>query len=268
MSDIPRSHGRKSIRASARPRDLMADEVAAGAWQARIVTLLPDAFPGILGQSLTGTALKKGIWSLEVTNLRDFGLTRHRNVDDTPAGGGPGLVLRPDVVGQALDAARGPGPLLYPSPRGRRFDQAMARDLARGPGATILCGRFEGLDERVIAQFGLIEVSLGDFVMTGGELAAQAMLDATIRLLPGVLGNAASTEEESFSQGLLEHPHYTKPAEWAGHTIPEVLTSGHHGRVAEWRRSESERLTRERRPDLWAAYAARRTPLDRGPDSQ
>ena len=268
MSDIPRSHGRKSIRASARPRDLMSDEIPVGAWQARVVTLLPDAFPGILGQSLTGTALKNGLWSLEVTDLRDYGLTRHRNVDDTPAGGGPGLVLRPDVAGAALEAARGPGPMLYPSPRGRRFGQAMARDLARGPGATILCGRFEGLDERVIEHFGLIEVSLGDFVLTGGELAAQAMLDATIRLLPGVLGNAASTEEESFSHGLLEHPHFTKPAEWAGRGIPDVLTSGHHGRVAEWRRAESERLTRERRPDLWETYAARHAPLDRGTDSQ
>ncbi|WP_299816533.1 tRNA (guanosine(37)-N1)-methyltransferase TrmD [uncultured Jannaschia sp.] len=268
MSDVPRSHGRKSIRPSLRPRDLMADEVLAAAWQARIVTLLPDAFPGILGQSLSGTALRNGIWSLEVTDLRSFGLTRHRNVDDTPAGGGAGLVLRPDVVGPALEAARGAGPMLYPSPRGRRFDQTMARDLARGPGATFLCGRFEGLDERVIEHFGLLEVSLGDFVLTGGELAAQAMLDATIRLLPGVLGNAASTEEESFSHGLLEHPQYTKPAEWAGRGIPEVLTSGHHGHVAAWRRAEAERLTRERRPDLWAAYEARRSPLDRGADSQ
>ncbi|MEM9796769.1 MAG: tRNA (guanosine(37)-N1)-methyltransferase TrmD [Pseudomonadota bacterium] len=252
MSTPPRSHGTKSIRASARPRDLMAEQSPVGAWRARVVTLFPEAFPGILGLSLTGAALEAGLWSLEVTNLRDFGLTKHRNVDAPPAGGGAGLVLRPDVVGAALEAARGPGPILYLSPRGRPFDQARARALAAGPGATLLCGRFEGVDQRVLDHFAVEEISLGDFVLTGGEIAAQALLDATIRLLPGVVGNAASLEEESFANGLLEHPHYTKPADWQGRTIPPVLTSGDHGKVAAWRREEAEALTRARRPDLWA----------------
>ena len=235
----------------------MAETARPGTWAAQVVTLFPEAFPGVLGHSLTGSALKSGLWSLETTNLRDFGLTRHRNVDAPPAGGGAGLVLRADVVGPALEAARGPGPMIYLSPRGRPFDQAMARSLAAGPGVTLLCGRFEGVDQRVLDHYGMQEVSLGDFVLTGGEIAAQALLDATVRLLPGVLGNMASTEEESFSEGLLEHPHYTRPAEWQGRTIPEVLTSGHHGRVAEWRRAQSEALTEARRPDLWAARKAR-----------
>ncbi|MCK0168065.1 tRNA (guanosine(37)-N1)-methyltransferase TrmD [Jannaschia sp. S6380] len=260
MTSPTRSHGQKSIRASARPRDLMADAPEPGAWQANVVTLFPEAFPGVLGHSLTGTALRDGLWSLRTTNLREFGLTRHRKVDDTPAGGGAGLVLRPDVVGPAIEAARGPGPILYLSPRGRPFDQAMARDLADGPGTTLLCGRFEGVDERAIVHFGMIEVSLGDFILTGGEIAAQALLDATVRLLPGVLGNAASTEEESFAGGLLEHPQYTKPPEWRGMPVPEVLMSGHHGRIAAWRRAEAERLTRERRPDLWQALLERGDP--------
>jgi tRNA (guanine37-N1)-methyltransferase len=251
MSDPARSHGTKSIRASARPSDLLA-EAPPGAWPARVVTLFPGAFPGVLGQSLTGAALRAGLWSLHLTDLRGFGLTRHRNVDAPPAGGGAGLVLRPDVVGAAIDAARGPGPLVYLSPRGRPFTQETARDWAAGPGVTMLCGRFEGVDQRVLDHYGMEEVSLGDFVLTGGEIAAQAMLDATIRLLPGVLGNAASVEEESFAGGLLEHPHYTKPAEWRGRAIPPVLTSGDHARVAAWRRAQAEALTRERRPDLWA----------------
>ena len=249
-----RSHGTKSIRATARPRDLLAEPPARpGAWRAAVVTLLPEAFPGILGLSLVGTALARGLWTLDVTDLRAHGIGRHRAVDDTPAGGGAGLVLRPDVVAAALDATRGAGPLLYLSPRGRRFDQAAARDLAAGPGVTLLCGRFEGVDQRVLDASGAVEVSLGDFVLTGGELAAQALIDATVRLLPGVIGNAASLEEESFAAGLLEHPHYTRPAEWEGRAIPEVLTSGHHGRVADWRRAQAEALTRARRPDLWAA---------------
>ncbi len=254
MAPPTRSHGSKSIRASAAPRDLLGEPgVRPGAWRASVVTLLPEAFPGILGHSLVGTALERGLWALETIDLRRHGIGRHRAVDDTPAGGGAGLVLRPDVVAGALAAATAPGPFLYMSPRGRRFDQAMARDLAAGPGATILCGRFEGVDQRVLDARGAVEVSLGDFVLTGGEIAAQALIDATVRLLPGVIGNAASLEEESFAAGLLEHPHYTKPAEWEGRTIPEVLTSGHHGRVSAWRRERSEALTRERRPDLWAA---------------
>jgi tRNA (guanine37-N1)-methyltransferase len=188
-------------------------------------------------------------------DLRTFGLGRHRTVDGPPAGGGPGMVLRPDVAAAALDATPRPGPVIYLSPRGRRFDQAMARALAEGPGATFLCGRFEGVDERVIEARGLVEVSLGDFVMTGGELAAMALIDATVRLIPRVLGNAESAVEESFSAGLLEAPHYTKPAEWEGRAIPEVLLSGHHANIARWRRETAERLTKQRRPDLWRALS-------------
>ena len=261
MSDnsdpAPRSHGRKTLRPTLRPRDLMEEpEELAGVWQARIVTLFPDAFPGVLGTSLTGKALTDGLWQLHTHDLRNFGIGRHRNVDDTPAGGGAGMVLRADVVGPAIATAqthaRGRWPILYMSPRGRPFNQDMARDLASCDGVTILCGRFEGVDERVIEQFAMTEVSLGDFVMTGGEIAAQAMIDATVRLLPGVLGNADSAVEESHSAGLLEHPQYTRPAEWEGRTIPEVLTSGNHGKIAEWRREQSEFLTKSRRPDLWA----------------
>lgn len=255
MSAPTRSHGQKSIRAALQPRDLMAEaRVSPRAWRANVVTLFPDAFPGVLGHSLTGTALKDGLWSLETTDLRRFGEGKHRKVDDTPAGGGAGLVLRPDVVAAALSEARGPGPMIYLSPRGKPFDQAMARSLAAGPGVTLLCGRFEGVDQRVLDHFGMEEISLGDFVLTGGEIAAQALLDTTVRLLPGVLGNAASTEEESFSNGLLEHPQYTRPADWNGHPIPGVLTSGDHGKVATWRREQSEALTRARRPDLWAHH--------------
>ncbi|WP_371156413.1 tRNA (guanosine(37)-N1)-methyltransferase TrmD [Jannaschia sp. 2305UL9-9] len=254
MTELTRSHGKKSIRASLQPRDLMAETTPAHAWLASVITLFPDAFPGVLGHSLTGTALKEGLWSLETTDLRRFGLTKHRNVDAPPAGGGAGLVLRPDVVGAAIDAARVPGPLVYLSPRGAPFTQDTARRWAAGPGVTLLCGRFEGVDQRVIDHYDITEVSLGDFVLTGGEIAAQAMLDATVRLLPGVLGNAASVEEESFSNGLLEHPQFTKPAEWQGRTVPPVLTSGDHAKVAAWRRAESEALTRDRRPDLWARY--------------
>lgn len=257
MSDTPaRSHGRKSIAASPRPRDLMGKARLTRAWQAQVITLLPGAFPGVLGESLTGKALKDGIWQLDAVDLRRFGEGRHRNVDDTPAGGGAGMVLRADIMGKAIDHARRAmpdgAPLIYLSPRGTPFDQAMARDLAAGPGVTLICGRFEGLDQRVIDHYAIREVSLGDFVLSGGDIAAQAMLDACIRLLPGVLGNATSVDEESFSDGLLEHPHYTRPADWRGRTIPPVLQSGHHGEIARWRRAEAEALTRERRPDLWA----------------
>jgi tRNA (guanine37-N1)-methyltransferase len=224
-------------------------------WTARVVTLLPEAFPGILGLSLTGRALTDGLWRLDTIALRDFGLGRHRNVDDTPAGGGAGMVLRADVMAAALQGV--PGPHLYLSPRGRRFDQAMARDLAAGPGVTLVCGRFEGLDQRAIDHLGLQEVSLGDFVLTGGEIAAQALIDACVRLLPGVLGNAESAVEESFSAGLLEHPQYTRPALWQGLAIPDVLLSGNHAAIARWRREQAEALTRARRPDLWADHLTR-----------
>lgn len=259
MTDKPKSHGRLAIRPTFKPRELIQpNPQLAGVWTARIITLFPEAFPGVLGESLTGKALKEGKWQLETTNLRDFGVGKHRNVDDTPAGGGAGMVLRPDVLGEAIETtmqgARGHWPLIYLSPRGRRFDQAMARSWAKCDGVTLLCGRFEGVDQRVLDHYNIFEVSLGDFVLTGGEIAAQAMLDATVRLLPDVLGNAESLEEESHSNGLLEHPQYTRPAEWKGHEIPEVLMSGHHGKVAEWRREMSEKITRERRPDMWERH--------------
>ncbi|WP_147125999.1 tRNA (guanosine(37)-N1)-methyltransferase TrmD [Shimia ponticola] len=256
MTDKPsKSHGRKTVRVSVKPRSLMDGPAdLAGVWTARIVTLFPDAFPGVLGASLTGKALKEGKWQLQTTDLRLFGDGKHRNVDDTPAGGGAGMVLRPDVVGAAIEHAHRSGPILYMSPRGTPLTQEMAADLARGPGCTILCGRFEGVDQRAIYHYGMREVSIGDYVLTGGELAAQVLIDATVRLLPGVLGNEASTEDESHSNGLLEHPQYTRPAEWRGQGIPEVLTSGHHGKVADWRQDQSERLTQERRPDMWDRY--------------
>lgn len=233
-----------------------------GAWCAKVLTLFPETFPGVLGASLTGKALQQGLWALETIDLRTFGVGKHRQVDDTPAGGGAGLVMRPDVLGRALDmgAAGTPeDPARWPriclSPRGTPFTQEMAARLAKAEGATLLCGRFEGIDQRVIDHFLLEEVSLGDFVLTGGEIAAQAILDSTVRLIPGVLGNAVSTEEESFSHGLLEHPQYTLPREWRGHGTPQVLLSGNHAEIAKWRRAEAERLTRERRPDLWARHS-------------
>ena len=214
-----------------------------------------------MGESLTGKALKDGKWQIETTNLRDFGLTKHRNVDDTPAGGGAGMVLRPDVLGPAIEhtmrGARGNWPLVYLSPRvAVRFDQKMARAWSQADGITMLCGRFEGVDQRVLDHYNIQEVSLGDFVLTGGEIAAQAMIDATVRLLPSVLGNADSIEDESHSNGLLEHPQYTKPAEWNGHKIPDVLMSGHHANIEKWRHQMAEDITKTRRPDMWAAYEA------------
>jgi tRNA (guanine37-N1)-methyltransferase len=265
-----KSHGRMSIAASLRPRDLLQEPRAVkGAWRARVITLFPDAFPGVLGQSLTGRALDMGLWALEPIDLRPFGIGKHRNVDDTPAGGGAGMVLRADVVDAALRAAavgsKGDWPVIYLSPRGRRFDQAMARRFAGCAGLTMLCGRFEGVDQRVLDHHAVEEVSLGDFVLTGGEIAAQAVLDATVRLLPGVLGNAASAVDESFSDGLLEHPHYTRPTEWEGRVIPEVLQSGNHAAIEKWRRTEAEAVTQARRPDLWEAY---RRGKEDGPDKR
>ncbi|MEI6800981.1 MAG: tRNA (guanosine(37)-N1)-methyltransferase TrmD [Pseudomonadota bacterium] len=245
----------------------MEDVQVKGAFTVKIITLFPEAFPGTLGLSLTGKALDLGLWRLVPIALRPFGEGKHRNVDDTPAGGGAGMVLRADVLDRALSEAavgatpdRLKWPLVYLSPRGRPFDQAMARRFAACDGITMICGRFEGIDQRVIDHHAIEEVSLGDFVLTGGEIAAQAMLDATVRLLPKVLGNQASTEEESFSDGLLEHPHYTKPADWQGHPIPEVLQSGHHGEIAKWRKAMAEELTKLRRPDLWQAYIRRKGP--------
>lgn len=226
-------------------------------WHATILTLFPDMFPGPLGHSLIGKAREKAIWSLEVRDIRDHGLGRHRTVDDTPAGGGPGMVMRADVAAAAVDAARAAGPsrpTLYLTPRGAPLTQARVRALAEGPGVILLCGRFEGLDQRAIEARDLEEVSLGDFVLAGGEIAAMALLEAAVRLLPGVLGDAASPAEESFESGLLEYPHYTRPQSFEGREIPEVLTSGNHAAIARWRRQAAEALTKLRRPDLWTLY--------------
>ncbi|RFC64331.1 tRNA (guanosine(37)-N1)-methyltransferase TrmD [Fulvimarina endophytica] len=222
-------------------------------FRATVLSLYPEMFPGPLGHSLAGRALERGDWSLDIRQIREFGRGRHRMVDDTPAGGGAGMVMRADVVADAIDAACPKGdtrPKLMMSPRGRPLTQDLVRELAAGEGALILCGRFEGVDERVIEGRGLREVSIGDYVLSGGETAALVLLDAVIRLLPGVMGNQQSGTHESFENGLLEHPHYTRPPEWEGRTIPAVLTSGDHGAVERWRRQEAERLTRARRPDL------------------
>ncbi|NDV87513.1 tRNA (guanosine(37)-N1)-methyltransferase TrmD [Aurantimonas aggregata] len=222
-------------------------------FRASILTLYPEMFPGPLGVSLAGRALERGDVALETVQIRDFGVGRHRMVDDTPSGGGAGMVMRADVLAAAIDHAAPAGdtrPRLLMSPRGRPLDQRRVRELAVGEGAVIVCGRFEGVDERVIAGRGLEEVSIGDYILSGGEIAALVLLDAVVRLLPGVMGNALSGEAESFEAGLLEHPHYTRPAEWEGQTIPAVLTSGDHGAVERWRRAEAERITAARRPDL------------------
>lgn len=227
-------------------------------FRATVLSLYPEMFPGALGHSLAGKALDAGTWSLEKVQIRDFATDRHRTVDDTPAGGGAGMVMRADVLARALDHAApadDPRPKLLMSPRGAPLTQARVRKLAEGPGAVILCGRFEGIDQRLIEARALEEVSIGDYILSGGEPAALVLLDAVVRLLPGVMGNDASGEEESFEGGLLEHPHYTRPQEWEGRTIPEVLTSGNHAKIAAWRRGEAQELTRQRRPDLWAAYA-------------
>jgi tRNA (guanine37-N1)-methyltransferase len=223
-------------------------------FRATVLTLYPEMFPGALGLSLAGKALERGDWLLETVQIREFGLGRHRAVDDTPAGGGAGMVLRADVLAAAIDHASAAGdtrPKLLMSPRGKPLTQARVRELAAGPGAIIVCGRFEGVDQRVIEARDLEEVSIGDYILSGGEPAALVLLDAVVRLLPGVMGNEASGGEESFENGLLEHPHYTRPPEWEGRPIPEVLMSGNHGKIAAWRRQQSEKLTAERRPDLF-----------------
>ncbi len=259
-----KSHGRLSVRASLKPRDLMEEPLnVKDAWRVKILTLFPDAFPGVLGLSLTGKALDLGLWALDTVDLRPFGIGKHLNVDDTPAGGGAGMVLRADVLDAALASTAPPHdrarwPLIYLSPRGKPFDQAMARRFAACDGLTLLCGRFEGVDQRFLDHHAVEEVSLGDFVLTGGEIAATALIDATVRLLPKVLGNQASTEEESFSDGLLEHPQFTRPAVWNDLPIPDVLQSGHHGAIAKWRKAQAEEITKARRPDLWQAWLARR----------
>jgi tRNA (guanine37-N1)-methyltransferase len=234
-------------------------------WRASILTLFPEMFPGPLGVSLAGKALESGIWSLDAIDIRSHTTDRHRTVDDTPAGGGPGMVMKADILARALDAIPpDPRPRLLMSPRGTPLRQSRVAKLATGSGCVILCGRFEGVDERLIEARGLEEVSLGDFVLSGGEVAALALLDACVRLLPGVMGKEASGIEESFSDGLLEYPQFTRPAVFEDAPIPEVLTSGDHAKVAKWRRAEAERLTRERRPDLWAVYETRKN-AEKGP---
>jgi len=225
-------------------------------WTATVLTLFPDMFPGPLGTSLAGKALTSGLWQLEARDIRDAATDRHRSVDDTPAGGGAGMVLRADIVARAFDALPSTEgrPRLLMSPRGQPLTQARAKALSEGPGPIIVCGRFEGVDQRVIDARNFEEVSIGDYVLSGGEIAAMVLIDACVRLLPGVMGNVTSSQAESFSDGLLEYPQYTRPADFEGRTIPDVLTSGDHGKVAAWRRAEAERLTKERRPDLWDAW--------------
>ena len=228
-------------------------------WRASILTIFPEMFPGPLGASLAGKALAGGLWTLDAIDIRAHATDKHRSVDDTPAGGGPGMVMRPDVLARAVDAAApagDPRPRLVMSPRGVPLTQARVVALASGPGAVVLCGRFEGIDERLIEGRGFEELSIGDYVLSGGEIAAFVLLDACVRLLPGVMGKEASGLEESFSQGLLEYPQYTRPQVWEGRSIPAVLTGGDHAKVAAWRRAEAERLTRARRPDLWTAHLA------------
>jgi tRNA (guanine37-N1)-methyltransferase len=234
-------------------------------WRATILTLFPEMFPGPLGVSLAGKALASGLWALEARDIRDSATDRHRSVDDTPAGGGPGMVLRADVLAAAIDAAdTGQArPRLLMSPRGRPLTQSRVVELVAGPGPLIVCGRFEGIDERVIAARGLEEVSIGDYVLSGGEIAAFALIDACVRLLPGVMGKQASAADESFSEGLLEYPQYTRPQEFEGRPIPEILVSGDHAKVAAWRRAEAEALTRARRPDLWAVRTSQKSPQKR-----
>ncbi len=225
-------------------------------WRATVLTIFPEMLPGPLAHSLAGKALEAGIWQLETVDIRDFARDKHRSVDDAPFGGGPGMVLRPDVLDAAIAGAGGVGPLILLSPRGRPLAQERVRELAAAAGVRLICGRFEGVDERVLEARSVEEVSLGDFVLSGGEPAAIALIDACVRLLPGVVGCAETLAEESFAEGLLEYPHYTRPQLWQGRAVPEVLVSGDHQKVRAWRRTEAERLTRERRPDLWRRHIA------------
>jgi tRNA (guanine37-N1)-methyltransferase len=226
-------------------------------WRASVLSIFPEMFPGPLGESVAGKALEKGLWALDAVDIRNFALDKHRMVDDTPAGGGPGMVMKADVLARAIDAAGNDDrPRWLMSPRGVPLTQARVAKLAQGSGVLLVCGRFEGVDERVIEGRGLEEISIGDYVLSGGEVAALVVIDACVRLLPGVMGKEASAAEESFAEGLLEYPHYTRPQVWEGRAIPSVLTAGDHGKVAAWRRSQAEKLTATRRPDLWAAIQA------------
>ena len=242
----------------------MSDGLPPGAspWHAEVLTIFPDMFPGPLGMSLAGTALENRIWTVGTTDIRDFAIDRHGSVDDSPFGGGAGMVMRPDVIDAAIVAAKTKqqaapnAPLIYFTPRGVPLSQKRARELAGGPGATLICGRFEGVDQRVFEAHDVEEISLGDYVLSGGELAALVLLDAVVRLLPGVVGKEASLEDESFESGLLEYPHYTRPQNWGDREVPEVLLSGHHAKIDAWRREQAEELTKTRRPDVWTRYIA------------
>lgn len=228
-------------------------------WRAVALTLFPEMFPGPLGHSLAGQALEQGLWTLETVDIRAFARDKHRTVDDSPFGGGAGMVMRADVIDEAVRAAKeqaGDVPLVYMTPRGRQLTQSRVRELAQGPGVLVLCGRYEGVDQRVLDAHGAEEISVGDYVLSGGELAAQVLMDACVRLIPGVMGSSASGEDESFEAGLLEYPHFTRPASWQGREVPEVLLSGHHENIRAWRREQAEAVTKERRADLWKAYTA------------
>jgi tRNA (guanine37-N1)-methyltransferase len=246
----------------------MSADAGDNIWRATVLTVFPEMFPGPLGLSLAGRGLERGLWAMDVLDIRDFARDKHRSVDDEPFGGGPGMVMRADVVDGALAAVEDrPGPVVYLTPRGRLLDQALVRRLAEGRGVTLLCGRYEGIDQRVLEARAVEEVSVGDYVLSGGEPAAIGLIDAVVRLLPGIMGNEESPAEESFEAGLLEHPHYTRPAEWQGRLVPEVLTSGHHEMVRRWRLCEAEQVTEQRRPDLWGRYLKRKGHgTDRGKD--
>ncbi|HAY47444.1 MULTISPECIES: tRNA (guanosine(37)-N1)-methyltransferase TrmD [Thalassospira] len=228
-------------------------------WQAKVATLFPEMFPGVLGQSLAGKALENGIWSLDVKDIRDHATDRHRTVDDNPFGGGAGMVMRPDIVDAALRELRADAPqlpLIYLSPRGKVLNQKRCRELAAGPGAILLCGRYEGIDQRVLDEHQAEEISIGDYILMGGELPAMVLIESCIRLIEGTVNKTESVDEESFETGLLEYPHYTRPANWNGRDVPEILLSGHHAKVQAWRHAQAEEITRERRPDLWDQYVA------------
>jgi tRNA (guanine37-N1)-methyltransferase len=225
-------------------------------WRATLLTIFPEMFPGPLGLSLAGRALEEGKWALDTVDIRGFATDKHRSVDDSPFGGGAGMVMRPDVLDAAIQGSPAPGPLVYMTPRGRLLNQELVRELAAGPGVRVLCGRFEGVDQRLLEAHGALEVSAGDFVLSGGEPAALVMLDAIVRLLPGVIGKEESLAEESFEWGLLEYPHYTRPQVWDGRTVPEILLSGHHEKIRAWRKRQAEDITRQRRTDLWDRYVA------------
>ena len=262
MTGKEKPNGRHNVLQYLNPTPILEDQnFSADVWTAKVLTLFPDMFPGTLGHSVLGRALQNKLWSLETVNLRDFGIGKHKDVDDTPSGGGPGMVLRADVIDNALMSAtqninlkKQDWSIVNLSPRGQPLSQVMSKDLANKSGVIILCGRFEGIDERVIDKWSMQEISLGDFILTGGEVAAQALIDATVRNIPKVLGNELSTKNESFNGGLLEHPQYTKPSDWNGQKVPEVLLSGDHGKIKEWQNNKAIEITKKRRPDLFTKY--------------